>query len=31
MDEDGTQFREDIYGRDDVVWRAVTAPPPVEQ
>jgi len=32
MDEDGApQFREDVYGRDDVVWRALTAPPPVEQ
>ena len=31
MDEDGMpHFRNDIYGRDDVVWRALTAPPPVE-
>jgi L,D-transpeptidase YcbB len=31
MDENGViQFRDDIYSRDDVVWRALNAPPPVE-
>lgn len=31
MDEEGMpHFRDDIYGRDDVVWRALTAPAPVE-
>jgi L,D-transpeptidase YcbB len=30
-DDDVTlHFRDDIYGRDDVVWRALTAPPPVD-
>lgn len=29
--DDGTlHFRDDIYGRDNVVWLALTAPPPVE-
>lgn len=31
MDEHGAiQFRDDIYGLDDIVWRALKAPPPVE-
>jgi L,D-transpeptidase YcbB len=31
MDENGViQFRDDIYSRDDVVWRALNAPAPVE-
>jgi murein L,D-transpeptidase YcbB/YkuD len=29
-EEDVPHFREDIYGRDEVVWRALTAPPPVD-
>ncbi|MEX2472963.1 MAG: hypothetical protein WEA34_12320 [Gemmatimonadota bacterium] len=29
--DDGTlHFRDDIYDRDNVVWLALTAPPPVE-
>lgn len=31
MEDDGLpHYRDDIYARDDVVWRALTAPPPVE-
>lgn len=29
-DDTALHFREDIYGRDEVVWRALTAPPPVD-
>ena len=29
-EDDVPHFREDIYGRDEVVWRALTAPPPVD-